>query len=299
MDTFYKELENICGTGNAALNEPMSRHTTFRVGGPAKYFVTPENVESLKKVIGLCKSSGEKYFVIGKGSNLLVRDEGFDGLIIRLGEKLATVSAEGERLKAESGVSVITLALAARDLGLSGMEFMYGIPGSLGGACAMNAGAYGHEIKEIIKNVSVLTPDGRILVLSNEELGLGYRKSVILDEGYIVLEADLKLSFGDSQAISAAMEDYMSRRRAKQPLEFPSAGSTFKRPEGFFAGRLIEEAGLGGCRVGGAMVSEKHCGFIINYDNASASDVLRLMEHVRDVVREKFQVELEPEVKII
>ncbi len=299
MDKFSESLYEIYNDADIYENEPMSRHTTFKAGGPAKYYVTPVNEEQIRQTIKLCRKYSVKYYVIGRGSNLLVKDKGFEGLIIEIGDKVSKFEVCGNEITAGCGIKIKALATIAKDNSLAGMEFMYGIPGTLGGAVAMNAGAYGGEIKDILKCVTVMNVSGEIKTLSCDELELGYRKSNILKYDYIVLKATISLNKGDKKEIEEKMADYMKRRRDKQPLEYPSAGSTFKRPKGYFAGKLIEDAGLGGYRIGGAMVSDKHCGFIINYNNAGADDIQNLIAYVQKTVNEKFGVMLEPEVRII
>lgn len=299
MDIFLNRLCEIFDTNDIRENEPMNKHTTFRVGGPARYYVTPGCVDQIKETIDVCREADMPYYIIGRGSNMLVGDGGFDGVIIELGDRFSQYTVNRCDITAQSGIKLKELALAARDMRLSGLEFAHGIPGSLGGAVAMNAGAYGGEMKDVLIEVKALTPEGDVVTLRGHELGLGYRRSKIAERNYIALEATVRLKYGDRDQITAEMEELMRRRREKQPLEYPSAGSTFKRPEGHFAGKLIEDAGLAGSRVGGAMVSDKHCGFIINYDHATAEDIKQLINRVTDTVNRKFGVVLEPEVKIL
>lgn len=279
--------------------EPMSRHTTFRIGGPARYFVQPENAEEVQRLIAACKGEQIPYYIVGNGSNLLVSDKGYDGVVIRIGPRMNKVMVKGERICAQAGALLSQIAHAALEHSLTGMEFAAGIPGTLGGACLMNAGAYGGEMCQILVKVTALSPSGEIVVLPVEQLQLGYRTSLLMKEGYVVLEAELSLTKGEKDAIMARMEELKQQRAAKQPLEYPSAGSTFKRPEGAFAGKLIMEAGLRGYRVGGAQVSEKHCGFVINADHATAADVRRLMADVQRLVEESSGRKLEPEVRFL
>lgn len=278
--------------------ELMRGHTTFRIGGEADVFVSPK-AEELEKVLGIAKEEQVPVTVIGNGSNLLVGDGGIRGLVVEIGAGMSLVSLEGNLLTAEAGALLSKVAGVAASAGLGGMEFAAGIPGSVGGAVTMNAGAYGGEMKDILKSVKVLTRDGQRKTLSVEELELGYRHSCIPEKDYIVVEAQFSLSEKPEEEIRSLMAELSGRRREKQPLEYPSAGSTFKRPEGYFAGKLIMDAGLRGYTVGGAQVSEKHCGFVINRGNATAADVKKLMEDVQKKVYEKFGVTLEPEVKII
>jgi UDP-N-acetylmuramate dehydrogenase len=289
----------IVGKENIKLDEPMSKHTTFQIGGPAQIFVTPETVEELGKIIIFCNTQQLPFFVLGNGSNLLVSDKGMDGVVIQLYRRFADYRIEGTRINAQAGVMLATIGNAARDAGLTGFEFAAGIPGTLGGAVMMNAGAYGGEMKDIIKKVRLMDRRGNVLEKSCEEMDFSYRHSVVEDEGYIVLEAEMELAYGDKAEIDAKMRELAKARRTKQPLEFPSAGSTFKRPEGYFAGKLIMDAGLRGYSVGGAQVSEKHCGFVINRGGATAQDVMNLIQDVQDKVYEDFQVRLEPEVKLV
>ena len=280
------------------INEPMKRHTSFRAGGDAAWFAIPETVQELKAVLDACKKADTPWYVIGNGSNLLVSDEGFPGVIIST-EKFDTLKIEGTTLTAGAGVILSKAANLAYRSGMTGLEFAAGIPGSIGGACVMNAGAYGSEMKNVLKSVTVLNGEGDVVVLPAEELELGYRTSVIAKAGYLVLEAEMELCKGDPEAIKAVMDDLAFKRKDKQPLEFPSAGSTFKRPEGYFAGKLIEDAGLKGFSVGGACVSEKHAGFVINKGDATATDIYRLCKQVEAKVLEQFGVQLELEVKLL
>ena len=295
----YKGLCNILGEENVQRNEELKKHTTFRIGGPADYFVSPETVEELKNVIILCQEKKIPYYILGNGSNLLVGDKGYRGVIIQIYKKMNQISVEGEFLYAQAGALFSKIAAAAVREGLTGFEFASGIPGTLGGAVMMNAGAYGGEMSHVLKSVDVLTKDGEIKTLSLEELELGYRTSVISKNGYIVLSAVISLQKGNIEEIQALMNDLKERRVTKQPLEFASAGSTFKRPEGYFAGKLIQDSGLQGYRIGDAQVSEKHCGFIVNRGNATAAQIEELIAHVQDTVEEKFGVRLETEVKRI
>lgn len=280
------------------INEPMKRHTSFRAGGEAKWFAIPETTEELKAVIHACKKADTPWYVVGNGSNLLVSDEGFPGVIISTA-KFDKLEIEGTRVTAGAGVILSKAASQAYRSGLTGLEFAAGIPGSVGGACVMNAGAYGSEMINVLKTVTVLTPEGDVKVLPAEELELGYRTSVIPKAGYLVLEAEMELQEGDPEAIKALMDDLAFRRKDKQPLEFPSAGSTFKRPAGYFAGKLVEDAGLKGFSVGGAEVSTKHAGFVINKGDATASDIYNLCKAVEEKILDQFGVQLEMEVKLL
>lgn len=295
--SFYDKLTNIIGKDSILADEPMSRHITFRVGGPADFFVTPKTKEEVRDVIRVCKEEKMPYYIIGNGSNLLVSDQGYRGVIIQIYKEMNEVTVEGDMIKAQAGALLSGIAAKALGAELTGFEFASGIPGTIGGACVMNAGAYGGEMKDVLESVTVLTDEGEIQELERDELELGYRTSVIAKKGYIVLGAVLKLEHGDGEKIKACMDELKEKRVTKQPLEYPSAGSTFKRPEGHFAGKLIEDAGLRGFQVGGAQVSEKHCGFVINRDHATATDIMELMRQVQIRVKENSGVDLEPEVK--
>ena len=278
--------------------EPMSKHTTFRIGGAAEVFAAPDARE-LPQLLAMAKGADVPVTVIGNGSNLLVGDRGIAGLVIEIGERMSEVRIEGTILVAGAGALLSKAAQTAAAAGLGGLEFAAGIPGSVGGAVVMNAGAYGGEMKDVLQNVKVLTEEGELLILTTEELELGYRHSCVPERKYIVVEATMELAAKPEEEIRAYMAELRAKRVEKQPLEYPSAGSTFKRPEGYFAGKLIMDAGLRGYTVGGAQVSEKHCGFVINKGGATAADVRQLMQDVHDRVKEQFDVELEPEVKMI
>ena len=287
------------GSDNVYRNEPMKRHTTFRIGGPADYYLCPHSAKEIQKVVEICREEKLPYFILGNGSNLLVSDQGYRGVVIQLWKNVSDIRVEGCLIHAKAGASLAKIAAEALEEGLTGMEFAAGIPGTLGGAVVMNAGAYGGEMKDILKEVLVMDQQGRIFTLEKKDLKLGYRTSAVKEKGYIVLAAVLELRPGDREEIRKLMEDLKQKRVEKQPLDLPSAGSTFKRPEGYFAGKLIMDAGLRGFSVGGAQVSEKHCGFVVNTGGASASDVLTLIREVQKRVREKFGVELETEVKFL
>ena len=275
----------------------MKTHTTFRVGGPADYFVMPETAEEVQRVTELCWTEEVPCYVIGNGSNLLVSDDGYRGVILQIYRSMSGISVQGNIIRAQAGALLSAIAAKACENSLTGFEFAAGIPGTIGGASVMNAGAYGGEMKDVLKSVTVLDSAGQIRRIDRENLEMGYRTSIISREGYITLEAEIELSAGNPEEIKARMDDLRTRRVTKQPLEYPSAGSTFKRPEGYFAGKLIQDAGLAGFQVGGAKVSEKHCGFVINTGNATAADIHSLMRQVSAKVEEKFGVALEPEVK--
>ncbi len=295
---FIDRLLTIVDKDNVLLDEPMSRHTTFRIGGNADVFVEISRDE-IVDVIKLCCSENVPYTVLGNGSNVLVGDKGIRGVTISIGKRMSNITVVSDVIKAEAGALLSRAANFALNEKLSGMEFAAGIPGSVGGAVLMNAGAYGGEIKDILVSADVLTPEGVVKCYSCRDLDLSYRHSRIMDEGGIVLSAEFRLTVGDYDNIKSLMQDFNSRRIEKQPLNYPSAGSTFKRPKGYFAGKLIEDSNLRGYKVGGAMVSEKHCGFVINYENASANDVRVLMEDVSKKVYEDSNVRLEPEVRFI
>ena len=299
MSNFYQKLCDAIGAASVREQEPMSAHTTFRAGGPARYFVTPEGEKELAAVLAVCREAEKAYYILGNGSNLLVSDKGYQGVVVQLYRNFGQIRVEDSRIHAQAGALLSGIAAAAREASLTGFEFAGGIPGTLGGAVVMNAGAYGGEMKDVLKEVTVLTPEGGVLTLQADELHMGYRTSVIKEAGYIVLEAVISLEKGDQEEIRSRMQELAGMRTSKQPLSYPSAGSTFKRPEGYFAGKLIMDSGLRGYQVGGAQVSEKHCGFVINTGNATAKDVTTLMSDVQRIVMEKFGVKLEPEVKFL
>lgn len=295
-EIFSEQLRKILGEEQYSIQEPMSRHITFRVGGPADYYVRPGR-EQIEPVAALCREFEIPWMVKGNGSNLLVGDKGVRGLVMELGKMTEHITVEGTVVRAEAGAMLSAVALQAARQELTGMEFASGIPGSIGGAVVMNAGAYGGDMKQILRKVTVLTPEGQEKELSLAELDLGYRHSCIPENRYIVLEAELELQKGNGEAIRQRMAELKEQRFAKQPLEYPSAGSTFKRPEGYFAGKLIQDAGLRGYQVGGAQVSEKHCGFVINRGQATAGDIRQLIRDVQDRVEARTGVRLEPEVR--
>lgn len=294
---FISRLEHILKKEQILQNEQMARHTTFRIGGPADYFLIPDDKEQVRRIVEICKDEKMPYYIIGNGSNLLVSDKGYRGVVIQLYTQMAKIRTEGEKIYAQAGASLAKIAAAALKEELTGFEFAAGIPGTLGGACIMNAGAYGGEMKDVLEEVTVLTQEGKIRVISKENLDMGYRTSAAAKNGDTVLEAVIKLRKGQKSTIQERMEELKEKRISKQPLEYPSAGSTFKRPEGYFAGKLIQDAGLRGYRIGGAMVSEKHCGFVINAGGATAADVDSLIKYISQKVKEYTGVTLEPEVK--
>lgn len=297
-DQFLTELENIMAGSGIFMEEPMKKHTTFRVGGPADVLVQPDET-ALAAVLGLCRQYHVPYSFIGNGSNLLVGDKGIRGVVIEMTEPMGNIEVHGTQITAQAGAMLSKIANTAASNGLGGMEFAAGIPGSVGGAVVMNAGAYGGEMKDIIERVYVLDENGAQLELDRDALDLGYRHSCIPEKKYIVTKVVLELVPRDEVEIRSKMKELNEKRTEKQPLQYPSAGSTFKRPEGYFAGKLIMDAGLRGYQVGGAQVSEKHCGFVINKGDATAADICQLMRDVSDKVQAQFGVVLEPEVKMI
>lgn len=300
MSNFQQMLSRVMVSGRLRTDEPMSRHTTFRVGGPADYYVEAETEAELSEVLALCRRQEVPCYVVGNGSNLLVGDKGYRGVIVALGKRFSGVGKAGEgKLLAGAGALLSVVAKAALKESLAGMEFASGIPGTVGGAVVMNAGAYGSELVDILGFATLLDPEGNVRKVPAGQLGLGYRSSNIQARGLVVLGAEFNLRPGDERQIGSRMEELAAKRREKQPLEYPSAGSTFKRPKGHFAGQLIEEAGLRGFCVGGAQVSEKHCGFVVNRGSATAADLRELFCEVRRRVREHSGVELELEVKLL
>ena len=305
MSDFYEKLRLAAGDGRIRRDEPMAMHTTFRVGGPAAYFAEPGGEDALARVIRLCREEEVPFYILGNGSNLLISDEGYHGVMIRIGEGFSRLERLEDgagckaRVRAGAGLLLSRMAAWAAKEGLTGLEFAAGIPGTLGGAVVMNAGAYGGEMKDVIRSVRALDKDGQIRDFRAEELQMGYRFSSIQERGDLVLGAVLDLNPGDRDEIQDRMEELARRRREKQPLEYPSAGSTFKRPAGYFAGKLIEEAGLRGYRDGNAQVSEKHCGFVINRGGATAEEIRRLCRHVQKKVAECAGVHLETEIRMI
>ena len=297
-DQFLTELENIMAGSGIFMEEPMKKHTTFRVGGPADVLVQPDET-ALAAILALCRQYHVSYSFIGNGSNLLVGDKGIRGVVIEMTEPMGNIEVQGTRITAQAGAMLSKIANTAASNGLGGMEFAAGIPGSVGGAVVMNAGAYGGEMKDIIEKVYVLDENGAQLELDRDALDLGYRHSCIPEKKYIVTKVVLELVPRNEAEIRSEMKELNEKRAEKQPLQYPSAGSTFKRPEGYFAGKLIMDAGLRGYQVGGAQVSEKHCGFVINKGDATAADICQLMRDVSDKVQAQFGVVLEPEVKMI
>ncbi|MDY2777812.1 MAG: UDP-N-acetylmuramate dehydrogenase [Collinsella sp.] len=301
---FLCALAAIVGEDGVLMAEPMSRHTTFQIGGPADVLVMPRTVDQLVRVLDACAIAEAPMTVVGNGSDLLVGDRGVRGVVVLLRENLSAIEVDGFRVTAEAGALLRDVAVASADAGLSGLEALWGIPATVGGACFMNAGAYGSQTSDVLESIQAYVPSrsggrGSVHTFECRDLGMGYRKSRVNSDGLIVLRATFRLVPDDPVAIRSSMDDYQARREEKQPLEMPSAGSTFKRPEGYFAGKLIMDAGLRGVRIGGAQVSEKHCGFVVNAGGASAADVDALIEHIRSEVHDQFGVELEPEVRRI
>ena len=289
----------VLGKEQVLFEEPMKSHTTFRIGGPAEVFIMPKSIKQVQMAVKICQEEQIPYFILGNGSNLLVGDKGYRGVILQIFKKMNQIRVEENKIYAGAGALLSKIAATALSESLTGFEFAAGIPGTLGGAVRMNAGAYGGEMKQVLESVKVMTADGGFLTIPVEEMGLAYRTSVVEQKNYIVLEAVISLEKGNPEKIKEVMDDLKEKRVTKQPLEYASAGSTFKRPEGYFAGKLIGDAGLRGFRVGDAQVSEKHCGFVINRGNASAAEIMELMRQVEDKVEENSGVRLEAEVRRI
>ena len=312
LDELYVQLQNALGEERVRRDEPMAAHTSFRAGGPADLFLTPSDETQAARAVRICREAGGEPFILGNGSNLLVSDTGYRGVVLDMSGVngiLQVLDSEGcsnvqralrqVRVEAGAGAKLSAVARFALERGASGMECLAGIPGTVGGAAVMNAGAYGGEMKDVLRSVTVLTREGKLETVFASELDLGYRHSLIPEKGYIVLSAEFVLQKGDPEAIRAKMDDLAAQRRAKQPLEFPSAGSTFKRPEGYFAGKLIQDAGLAGYRIGGACVSPKHCGFVVNDQGGTASDIWRVICDVQEKVLAAHGVKLTMEVKLL
>ena len=295
---FYKLLGEFYNEEDITVDSPMNEHIYFRVGGPADILVTPVNEEQVVNTLKLCREYNVPYFILGNGSNILVKDGGISGVVIKF-NKLNKITTEGNCVTAQSGALLKDVSKAALENNLRGFEFACGIPGSIGGAVFMNAGAYDGEMAHVIKSARVIDENCNIKNLTKEELELGYRSSIVMKKGYVVIEATVELESGEYASIKDKIDDLTNRRESKQPLEYPSAGSTFKRPEGYFAGKLIQDSGLKGFSIGGAAVSEKHSGFVINKGGATAKDVLDVIAHVQKTVKENFDVELHTEVRII
>ena len=300
---FYHKLSEAAGADHILKDEPMSAHTTFRIGGPADYFVVPEDAASLGRGVALCRAEGVDYFITGNGSNLLVGDGGYRGVVFHICHTMNDVAYEekGTELLVEAGAGVMLSSLARQvsSKGYTGFEYATGIPGTLGGGVTMNAGAYGGEISDNLLWAELMDETGAVLRLERDRLKLSYRHSVMMEQPLVVLRAGFSFTKGDAMAITEKVAELSRSRKEKQPLEYPSAGSTFKRPEGYFAGKLIQDCGLKGFRVGDAMVSEKHSGFVINVGHATAADVMTLIRHVQQEVDRQFCVRIEPEVRMI
>lgn len=296
--TLYTELVNALPNSTVLLDEPMANHTTFEIGGPADIMVLPSSLADIKTALHLSKNKDVPFYLMGLGSNILCADKGLSGVVIKLANNYANITRSGNTLICQSGASNEAVAKVALEAGLGGYEFASGIPGSIGGAAFMNAGAYDGEFKDVATSVKVLTPSGELLTLSKEDVCWSYRHSLMMDQGFIVVEATLELFEKDPAEIKRKMDELRQKREDKQPLEMPSAGSTFKRPEGYFVGKLLQDAGLRGFSVGGAQVSEKHCGFVVNHNHATASDVRNLISAIQEKIYQKDGVMLEPEVRM-
>jgi len=298
MNNTIKELKAVMAVENIKENEPMKNHTSFKVGGPADLFLMPQSRAELQAVLEICKQSEKPLYIMGNGSNLIVRDKGYSGIIINT-KALNQVETVGETLIAEPGISLKDLANVALEQKLTGLEFASGIPGSLGGAVTMNAGAYDGEMKQVIKSITVITEDGSLKTISADQCHFDYRSSILQQHNWVLVSVELILKNGDYQAIQAKMLDLNTQRQTKQPLEYPSAGSTFRRPVGYYAGKLVQDAGFKGHSVGGAQVSEKHSGFVINKGGATAADILNLIGAIQSAVKDQFGVDLKTEVIVI
>lgn len=296
--SIFKTLAGITGEKNVMLNEPMKNHTSFRTGGEADIFVSPDSIKSLKDVIKLLRENDIPFYIFGNGSNMLVSDRGIEGAVIHIGNGFSSIEVKENKITSGAGAILSAVSNAALENSLTGFEFASGIPGSFGGAVFMNAGAYGSEIKNVIKSVLVLNENLELEELSKDRLELGYRSSIFQKNNYIILGGTIELETGNKDNILSEMNELNAKRREKQPLNFASAGSTFKRPEGYFAGKLIEDSGLKGKKIGGAQVSEKHAGFIVNTGTATTDDIINLMDFCKKTVYEKFGVMIEPEVRI-
>lgn len=296
----YDKLEEIVGKDKVKYNEKMSKYTTMRVGGPCDCIVFPDEISKIKEVIDFCKNENITFFVIGNGSNLLVKDEGIHGVVIKLGHRFGKIELDGEYILAYAGAIMPTLSQLAKKNSLKGLEFACGIPGTIGGGVKMNAGAYGSQISDILYEVTYMDEKEEIKTIKNKDCSFGYRKSIFtINPNYVILSAKFKLERGNIDEIENKMKENSLARKAKQPLEYPNFGSVFKRPEGYFVGKLVDDAGLRGYKIGGAQVSTKHTGFIVNVDNATCKDVLDLIGYVQTTVYNKFNVKLTPEVIII
>lgn len=294
--SMYDYIKTIIPGERIRFHEPMNQHTTFRVGGEAECFITIQHEEELAKLIPYLNQIEQNYFILGNGSNLLVGDKGYRGMILKLDGPMEQIRTDGTRITAKAGAPLSRVAVTAKENGLAGLEFAAGIPGTIGGGVVMNAGAFDGEMKQVVEAIRVIDKEGEITTLDNDTMEFGYRTSIIKNRPFIVLEVVLRLVEGDPDQIGAKMEELAGLRKSKQPLEYASAGSTFKRPEGYYAGKLIMDAGMRGYRIGGAQVSDKHCGFIVNTGKATAADIKEVIEEVQERVKERFHVSLEPEV---
>ena len=292
----YDYIKTIIPRERILFHELMSKYTTFRVGGEAECILVVQNEDELARLIPYLNQIEQEYFILGNGSNLLVGDKGYRGMVVKFGEEMEQIQVEGTRMTVKAGALLSKAAMTAKQHSLTGLEFAAGIPGSIGGGIVMNAGAYEGEMKQVVESVRVMDRDGQILTLDNDTMEFGYRTSIIKNRPFIVVEVVLQLAEGDQEKIAAKMEELAVLRRSKQPLEYASAGSTFKRPEGYYAGKLIMDAGMRGYRIGGAQVSDKHCGFIVNTGKATAADIKEVIEEVQERVKERFHVMLEPEI---
>lgn len=291
-------LESVLGKENVLLGEPMREHTTFKIGGSADVYVIPRSIEDLARIHRVCSDTLTPMRIVGNGSDLLIADSGVRGVVVQVLDNLSEITIEGNVVRVQAGATNREVAQAALEAGLSGFEFAAGIPGTIGGAAIMNAGAYGGEFRDVCIELTCVDSEGDFVTVSRDAADWSYRHSMMSDEGYVVAEAVLELTPADPAGIKATMDDLQARREEKQPLEMPSAGSTFKRPEGYFAGKLIQDSDLMGVSVGGAQVSTKHAGFVVNAGDATAADVLGLIRHVQETVKDRFGVDLEPEVRM-
>lgn len=294
-DLFEEKIVN----GKIMIDESMSKHTSFKIGGPADLMVLPGSEEELIEAIKICTRNDIDFFIMGNGTNILVSDKGIRGVVIKISELLGEIRVDGNNIVVQGGALLTVVSKLALKANLTGLEFASGIPGSIGGAITMNAGAYGGEMKDVVYSVKCIDRHGNLIKLTNDEMHFGYRRSTVQDKNLVVVEVTMSLSLGNYDEIQGKMKDYTERRTSKQPLNLPSGGSTFKRPTGYYAGKLIEDAGLKGLKLGGAQVSEKHSGFIVNVDHATCDDVRNLIKVVQKVVRDKYQVHLKPEIKYI
>jgi len=299
MKEVYKRIQSMISEDRIFTNEPLKEHTYFKIGGPVNILIKVNSIDEIKKVIQLCKDENVKYYVIGNGTNILVPDEGLEAVIIKIAEDFSAYRIQGDKVHVQSGMLLSTLSKKIAKASLAGFEFASGIPGTVGGAIYMNAGAYGGEMKDIVEYAKVLDHKGKIRKIMNKDLALGYRKSIVSEKSYVVLSVCFRLQKGNSETIMEKIKILDEKRISKQPINLPSAGSAFKRPEGYYAGKLIDDAGLRGFRFRDAQVSDKHCGFVVNRGNATCKDILQLIEMVKKIVSDQFNVTLEREVRIL